>query len=471
MNEHTQSSRFIQGCIYVIDFLILNIVTYILYSIPIYSAFGPKQWGHRSFLVILNFAYFVSIYLYPSLLSQRTVQAQDIMRRVFRTIIAFLFLILISLCYINQNLPNWRWCLIFFPIIFLSIALSRLTSRYVIRYLRRLGRNSRSIIFVGSTNSMKSLWRTLFADASYGYHLKGYFEDFSNENFSQKVNYLGTVKDVLPFLSQENVKIDELYCCLPTTSNHELCEIMDYCENHFIRFYVVPDIKDYQCRQINMKMKLMDNNVPVLFRYEEPLIRLDNQIKKRALDLGISIFFLVFFFPWILMIVAIIMKLTMPGPIFFKQKRTGFEGKTFTCYKFRSMKVNNDSDKVQATKDDPRKTRWGEIMRRTNIDELPQFMNVFLGNMSVVGPRPHMVSHTETYSNLISKYMMRHFAKPGITGWAQVTGFRGETKELWQMEARVEADVWYIENWSFWLDVRIIYMTVRNVLRGDKQAY
>lgn len=189
------------------------------------------------------------------------------------------------------------------------------------------------------------------------------------------------------------------------------------------------------------------------------------------MDLAISIIFLIFFFPWILIIVAIIMKLTMPGPIFFKQKRTGFQGKTFTCYKFRSMKVNNEADKLQATKNDPRKTRWGEIMRRTNIDELPQFINVLLGNMSVVGPRPHMVSQTKAYSTLINKYMMRHFAKPGITGWAQVTGFRGETKELWQMEARVEADVWYIENWSFWLDVRIIYLTVRNLIRGDKQAY
>ena len=135
------------------------------------------------------------------------------------------------------------------------------------------------------------------------------------------------------------------------------------------------------------------------------------------------------------------------------------------------MNVNADADKVQATKDDPRKTKWGNIMRKTNIDELPQFINVLMGSMSVVGPRPHMVKHTEEYSALIDKYMVRHWVKPGITGWAQVQGARGETKELWQMEDRIKKDIWYIENWTMWLDFRIIYLTVRNIFLGDKQAY
>ena len=135
------------------------------------------------------------------------------------------------------------------------------------------------------------------------------------------------------------------------------------------------------------------------------------------------------------------------------------------------MRVNKDSDKVQATLNDPRKTRLGNFMRKTSIDELPQFINVLLGDMSVVGPRPHMLKHTEEYSKLIDKYMVRHLVKPGITGWAQVTGFRGETKELWQMEGRVERDIWYLEHWTFMLDLYIIYKTVANALHKDKQAY
>lgn len=161
----------------------------------------------------------------------------------------------------------------------------------------------------------------------------------------------------------------------------------------------------------------------------------------------------------------------MPGPIFFKQKRTGYDGKDFWCYKFRSMKVNNDSDKVQATQDDPRVTKWGHFMRHTNIDELPQFINVLMGDMSIVGPRPHMLAHTEYYSEKIGDYMIRHYVKPGITGWAQTHGERGETKTVEDMARRVEKDIWYIENWGFWLDIQIIFKTVMNVFVGDDKAY
>ena len=156
------------------------------------------------------------------------------------------------------------------------------------------------------------------------------------------------------------------------------------------------------------------------------------------------------------------------GPMFYSGKRLGRYGKPFSMYKFRSMKVNADADTKQATENDPRKTKWGNIMRRTNIDELPQFINVLLGDMSIVGPRPHMVKHTEEYRALINKYMVRHFAKPGITGLAQVTGWRGETSELWMMEERIRKDIWYVENWSLLLDIKIIFRTITNMLGFEK---
>ena len=168
---------------------------------------------------------------------------------------------------------------------------------------------------------------------------------------------------------------------------------------------------------------------------------------------------------------AIAIKLSSPGPVFFKQKRSGLYGREFYCYKFRTMKVNVDADNLQATKDDPRKTRVGEFLRHTSIDELPQFINVFKGDMSIVGPRPHMLKHTEEYSKLIDTYMVRHAVKPGITGWAQVTGYRGQTEELWQMEGRVEKDIWYIEHWSFALDLKIMAFTVINAIKGEEQAF
>lgn len=195
-----------------------------------------------------------------------------------------------------------------------------------------------------------------------------------------------------------------------------------------------------------------------------------NKIVKRSFDLLFATCAIIIS-PLILIPVAIGIKISSPGPIFFKQKRTGYRGKEFTCYKFRTMKVNTDSDKIQATKDDPRKTQFGNFLRKTSIDELPQFFNVLRGDMSIVGPRPHMVKHTKDYSVLIDKYMIRHTIKPGITGWAQVNGYRGETKELWQMEKRVEYDVWYTENWNLMLDLKIIFLTVVNAIKGEKNAF
>ena len=215
----------------------------------------------------------------------------------------------------------------------------------------------------------------------------------------------------------------------------------------------------------------MIDNMPVLKLRREPLSSPVNRIVKRIFDILVSSIFIITCFWWIYIIVAIITKITMPGPVLFKQKRNGLLGEEFTCLKFRSMKVNKDADRLQATKDDPRKTKWGNIMRSTSIDELPQFLNVLMGDMSVVGPRPHMVKHTEEYSRLIEKYMVRHWVKPGITGWAQVTGARGETQELWQMEDRIQKDIWYVENWTIWLDIRIILKTIKNAVCGDKQAY
>ena len=192
---------------------------------------------------------------------------------------------------------------------------------------------------------------------------------------------------------------------------------------------------------------------------------------KRTFDIAFSTLVLLLFYPVLYIVVGMLIKLSSPGPILFKQKRTGIYGKEFDCYKFRTMKVNKDADLVQAVKNDPRTTKIGSFLRRTNLDEMPQFLNVLFGDMSVVGPRPHMLKHTEQYSKLIDKYMVRHLVKPGITGWAQITGYRGETKTLEQMEGRVKRDVWYIENWSFFLDLKIIFVTVLNMFRGEKNAY
>jgi putative colanic acid biosynthesis UDP-glucose lipid carrier transferase len=202
-----------------------------------------------------------------------------------------------------------------------------------------------------------------------------------------------------------------------------------------------------------------------------PLNNAFNRAIKRIFDIVFSSIFLVTLFPVIYAVLGAIIKLSSRGPVFFVQERTGKLGETFKCYKFRSMLVNSEAHTKQATSDDIRITRIGRFMRKSNLDELPQFINVLKGEMSVVGPRPHMLLHTEEYSRLINKYMSRHLIKPGITGWAQVNGCRGELRTVEDMANRVEKDIWYSEHWNFLLDIYIILRTIACMIRGEENAY
>jgi len=196
-----------------------------------------------------------------------------------------------------------------------------------------------------------------------------------------------------------------------------------------------------------------------------------SKLFKRSFDIIFSLFIIIFVLSWLLPILAVLIKLESKGPVFFIQLRTGHNNTHFKCYKFRSMLINSDAHKKQATRNDHRITRVGAILRKTSLDELPQFFNVLIGNMSIVGPRPHMVSHTEEYSQLTDNYKAMHSLKPGITGWAQVSGLRGEVHNTEAMIKRVDADVWYMKNWSFMLDLKIIFLTFWITLKGDKNAY
>jgi len=297
--------------------------------------------------------------------------------------------------------------------------------------------------------------------------VEGYFADEPMENPPVGLNYLGKVTDAIEYV-KEYTYIQHLYCSLPAVRANEIVEIIDACERNCVRFYAIPQLRSYLKRKMQLEVL---GSIPVLSIRDNPLDSLTNYIIKRVFDFVVSAIFMIPFWLVIYPIVALLTHFLQPGPVFFKQKRNGLNGKEFVCYKFRSMKVNDDADRLQATENDPRKTKFGDFLRRSSIDELPQFINVLKGEMSIVGPRPHMVMHTEQYSKLIDKYMVRHWVLPGITGWAQVNGARGETKELWQMEDRVKKDVWYVENWSFSLDIKIIFKTIWNVIRKDKQAF
>ncbi len=354
------------------------------------------------------------------------------------------------------------------------LLLKRMCEREALRWLRSKGRNTRLVLLVGSDPANMDIYRAIMSDPATGYRVIGYFGD--DESIPYPVDHLGSVQDLLDLIKSDteehkidnvDLKIDEVYCALDYDDIDAIRTIMNFCNRYVMRFCLVPRIQ--QSLQLRLKPEMIGRGA-VYTNYQSPLIYMSNRVLKRTFDIVFSIVVLILLLPFI-PIIALIIKMQSPGPVIFKQERTGINGHQFTCYKFRSMNVNSDADTVQATKDDPRKFPFGDFIRRYNIDELPQFWNVLKGDMSIVGPRPHMLKHTEQYAKVVEKYMFRHYAKPGITGYAQVTGSRGEITDLSQMEERVQKDVYYIENWSFWFDLKLIGMTALTMFIHDKKAY
>lgn len=469
MRQESQTYLLIKWTVIALDLLVLNVLLSVLYMLS--PSFIPRS-AYENYQIVyfvLNVVYAFCVSKKGPILYMRKIRPEEIVGRVFSLILWFAPLSFLAMHYMSPYVFPWKFALCFYSCLFVCVTFSRLCSRAFIKWHRRRGRNTRDVLFVGSYSNMIDLYNEMMGDPTTGYRVLGYFDDEIRTDFEIPIPYLGTIDKIPEYMEKSKFHpMGRVYCCLPSARADEIKSIIDYCENHLIRFYSVPNVRNYLRRPMRMEMI---GDVPVLYIRDEPMREPLNRFQKRLFDIVFSSLFLCLFFPLIYLIVGIITKITSPGPVFFKQKRNGLNGEEFDCYKFRSMKVNTQCDTLQATEHDPRKTKFGNFLRKSSIDELPQFINVLKGDMSIVGPRPHMLKHTEEYSELINKYMVRHFIKPGITGWAQVNGCRGETKELAQMEARIKKDIWYVENWSFWLDIRIIYLTIRNALRGDANAY
>ena len=387
---------------------------------------------------IIGFSF--SYVLFPSLIQLRLIKYEDIIRRATST--CFMMLLFVSLIiFVSKPFADFPRTFLFYSMLayFIFMLTERIILRKILMRFRANKGNLKNVILVG------------------------FFYDGECTNQEMAAKRLGGTGDIYGWLTVHS-NINEIYGYFPKEQHDTINMMSKFCDNHLIRFYYIPAINVFKG---NMAITFMEG-IPVIARREEPLRKDSNKLAKRIFDIIFSSFVLLLIFPWIFIFVSVMIKIQSPGPIFFLQERTGLDGKIFKCIKFRSMKVNNDADEIQATKNDPRKFPFGDFMRKTNIDELPQFINVFLGDMSVVGPRPHMLKHTAEYSKLINHFMVRHFAKPGITGLAQVSGFRGETRYIDQMEGRVKKDIEYIENWTFLLDLKIIVKTVTNMFGKEK---
>lgn len=470
MRSNNGSNRLIKWMVIFGDFVLLNLI--IQFVAKFY--WRVDCWPEKSleiFILVNNLALMMAQLRFSTIIHLRLVGAGEVLKRMVGVTALQSVLAYVLLKIFDYTLPiGWiQWGV--GTLFFIVLLFKRMAERWFIKLYRQAGRNTRTVTLVGSDSELAEVYYKLKNDSTLGYHVLGYYGDESmlEDEQLKGLNRLGSYEEFLAACNNpDNLTLgDELYLCVSRIKRNDIRKISNVCDHKVVRFFYVP--VSVETIGLNLKREMLED-MEIYTTFENPLQNSMNRALKRVFDIICSLLFLiptVIIFP----IIYVIIKIQSPGPILFKQKRTGLDGKTFNCYKFRSMHVNADADKLQATKDDPRKYPFGSFMRKTNIDELPQFVNVLQGRMSIVGPRPHMLAHTEQYSGLIDKYMVRHFVKPGITGWAQVTGFRGETKELWQMEGRIKRDIWYIEHWSIWLDIRIIWLTFKSIFVCDKNAY
>lgn len=399
----------------------------------------------------------------------RTERIEAILYRTIRMLLIHVAIIAVFILVLKYDEVSRLRMVYFYTTFFVLLVSFRIFFMQILKHVRAQGYNFRKVVIVGANATGERMNRILSKDLTYGYRIMGFFDNEIDSDTVLKAPVLGRFEDIENYLSAE--KIDEMYVALHIEKIDVINRLTALCERYMVRIKYIPDFQQYT-KSNRVQITFYGNgNVPVLMLRKEPLEIPLHRIIKALFDFWFSLFVIVFIFPWLFPILILLIKLNSPGPVFFVQERSGRDNQSFSCYKFRTMYVNDVANKVQASQNDARITRVGSFLRRTSMDELPQFLNVLLGNMSVVGPRPHMLSHTEQYSELINNFLVRHYAKPGITGWAQVNGFRGETKELADMENRVEHDIWYIENWSFLLDLKIIWLTVVNVFQGEKNAF
>lgn len=466
-----ENQKYFNGLHLVLD-AIITVVSFILaYYIRFdFPLFAPKQVPgtlgifyytlrdylfpiHQSPVLYITLGYIILYYIFhlyaPKRFLSRKFELINIIKaNVTGLLITFVILYLFKL-------DNYsRWLLIIFC--GLNICLSTLVRniiRKALAVMREGGHNLKHIIIIGFSPAAASYIDRLKLNPQWGYRIHGIFDDTMAEDFEYRgVPKIGNISDLEPYLS-ENV-LDESIITLNIKEYHKLERIVNICEKSGTHTKFVPDYYKF----ITTQPYIEDlNGLPVINIRNVPLSNTVNKIIKRIIDIIGSIIAIILFSP-IMVVVAILVKTTSPGPVIFSQVRVGLHNQEFKMFKFRSMCVQNAAKESKAwtTSDDPRVTKVGKFIRRTSIDELPQFFNVLKGDMSLVGPRPERPFFVEKFKEEIPKYMIKHQVRPGITGWAQVNGFRGDTS----IKLRIEHDIYYIENWTLGLDIKILFLTI-----------
>jgi len=415
-----------------------------------------------SFFLFINLTWIISALIFKAYRLDYTLYKKEILFIYIKTIIIFFFLFLLFFQVTSYGYYSRDNIKLLFPAFFTLVVSWRFFLYYIFFFYRKYGFNYRNVIIIGYNDRATDLKDYFNNNLWAGYRFNGFF----TYQKSDKKNIVGTYGDLESFVMDNN--IDEIYIMTNEIHKSIYSIISSVTSKNAVKIRLVPDLSYFSY----MSLKLVDYDMVSVMKIQQgPLNFWLNRLIKRFFDIVVSIVVIVLILSWLIPLLSIIDLFSQKEGVFFVQPRSGLNNKTFGLLKFRTMKKNSDAHTKQAAQDDNRITKLGEILRKTSIDELPQFFNVILGKMSVIGPRPHMLKHTEEYKTLVNKFMIRHAVKPGITGYAQVRGHRGEIKKTKDMKERVKLDIFYIENWTLSLDFKIVFLTIGNLLKGDKKAY
>ncbi|PJB58251.1 MAG: undecaprenyl-phosphate glucose phosphotransferase [Bacteroidetes bacterium CG_4_9_14_3_um_filter_41_19] len=414
------------------------------------------------FFFFINIAWIVSANIFEAYKIDHQSYKKVILFNNTKTIVFFFFLFLLFFQVFTFNYYSRDEIKYLFVIFFALLLAWKFFLYYTFLFYRKLGYNYRNVVIVGYNDMATELKDYFVNNAWTGYRFKG----FLTHQQSGKKDIVGTYHDLENFIISN--RIDEIYI-MTSDLNKSLHKIISSIIGKYpITIRLVPDLSTFSYRNLDLVSYDM---VPVMRIQQGPLDYWHNRSIKRLMDIILSVMMITFVLSWLAPILFILDIISDRAGVFFLQPRSGINNKQFMLFKFRTMKKNGEAHIQQATENDDRLTKIGKFLRKTSIDEFPQFFNVLIGNMSVIGPRPHMLKHTEEYKFLVEKFMIRHSIKPGITGYAQVRGFRGEIKRVKDMKQRIKLDVFYIENWSIWLDIKIILITIGKLIKGDEKAY
>jgi len=461
---NTIFKRYLQLTLFFLDWITLNISFYV--SI-VFSKFYLKSQVDDFFIFFLyvNILWILIALIFSNFSEKIIIHFEYFSRRTMNVYVTWVIAVFVFFVLQAYN----KFYNYFLMVLLVSFLLGILVNRFLYlgirNYFRKKDYLLNRIIILGYNETSIQLAHYIEEESLTNY-IVGYVEDTKNVTQVSHYPILAEINDLMKVTS--DYSINEIYTTINPLQNTAVSSLLEQAEKKCIRFKIVPNLNVYSSKPIKIQYL---RDLPILSLRLEPLEDIGNKVLKRTLDLFVSTFVIIFILSWLLPIIALIIKINSKGPIFFIQKRTGKNNTVFDCYKFRSMKLNNTSNSLQARKHDERITKVGKFLRKTSLDEFPQFFNVFKGEMSLIGPRPHMIKHTNDYSNLVDEYMIRLFLKPGITGWAQINGYRGEINTHQQLQSRINSDIWYLENWNIWLDIKIIFLTIYRIIQGDKKAY